>query len=81
MFPIATASSPSMRISYSDNGFWRNINYFDYTFLRNAFRTALLNEMEPLIGPSFKKVPPVIAITKKASMYMLNLTNVILKLS
>lgn len=25
---------------YSDNGFWRNINYFNYTFLRNAFRTA-----------------------------------------
>lgn len=41
---------------YSDNGFWRNINYFDYTFLRNAFRTALLNEMGSKIGPSFKKV-------------------------
>jgi len=25
---------------YSDNGFWSNINYFNYTFLRNAFRTA-----------------------------------------
>lgn len=41
---------------FSDNGFWRNIDYFDYTFLRNAFRTALLNEMEDKIGPSFKKV-------------------------
>jgi hypothetical protein len=41
---------------YSDNGFWRSISHFNYTFLRNAFRTALLNEMEVLTGPSFKKV-------------------------
>lgn len=41
---------------YSDNGFWRNINYFNYTFLRNAFRTALLNEMENTVGSSFKKI-------------------------
>lgn len=34
---------------YSDNGFWRNINHFNYTYLRNAFRTALLNEMESRI--------------------------------
>ncbi len=41
---------------YSDNGFWRNVNYFNYTYLRNAFRTALLNEMEAETGLSFKKV-------------------------
>lgn len=41
---------------YSDSGFWRNINHFNYTYLRNAFRTALLNKMEAVIGPSFKKV-------------------------
>lgn len=41
---------------YSDNGLWRNISYFNYTFLRNAFRTALLNEMEAMTGPSFKKI-------------------------
>ena len=41
---------------YSDSGFWRNISHFNYTFLRNAFRTALLNEMELRIGPSFKKI-------------------------
>jgi hypothetical protein len=40
---------------FSDDGFWRHVNYFNYTFLRNAFRTALLNEMEAKIGPSFKK--------------------------
>lgn len=41
---------------YSDDGFWRNVKHFDYTFLHNAFRTALLNEMESKIGSSFKKV-------------------------
>ena len=41
---------------YSDDGFWRNVKHFDYTFLRNAFRTALPNEMESKIGSSFKKV-------------------------
>ena len=41
---------------YRDDGVWRNVKHFDYTFLRNAFRTALLNEMESKIGSSFKKV-------------------------
>ena len=41
---------------YSDDGVLRNVKHFDYTFLRNAFRTALLNEMESKIGSSFKKV-------------------------
>jgi len=29
---------------------------YNYTFLRNAFRTALLNEMEAMAGSSFKKI-------------------------
>ena len=41
---------------FSNDGFWRNVRHFDYTYLRNAFRTALLNEMESRIGSSFKKV-------------------------
>ena len=32
---------------------WRPVKHFDYTLLRNAFCTALLNEMEKAIGPSF----------------------------
>lgn len=40
----------------SDNGFWRNVQHFNYTYLRNAFRTALFNEMDAKLGPSFKKV-------------------------
>lgn len=41
---------------YSDDGFWRNINHFNYVYLRNAFRTALLNELELKLGSGFKKV-------------------------
>ena len=41
---------------YSDDGFWRHVKHFNYTYLRNAFRTALLNEMESHIGSSFKNV-------------------------
>lgn len=41
---------------FSDDGFWRNVKHFNYTYLRNSFRTALLNEMETKLGPSFKKV-------------------------
>lgn len=32
------------------------MKHFNYNFLRNAFRTALLNEMETHLGSSFKKV-------------------------
>lgn len=35
---------------------WRPHKHFNYTFLRNAFCTALLNEMEKHIGKSFKSV-------------------------
>ncbi len=41
---------------YSDDGFWRHIKHFNYNYLHNAFRTALLNEMEPHLDKSFKKV-------------------------
>ena len=39
---------------YSDDGFWRHVSYFNYTYLRNSFRTVLLNMMESCIGPSFR---------------------------
>ena len=38
------------------SGLWRANKHFNYTFLRNAFRTALLNLLEKKLGPSFKKV-------------------------
>lgn len=40
----------------ADNGSWRHVNYFNYTYLRNSFRTALLNLMQKSLGPSFKKI-------------------------
>ena len=40
---------------HSDDGFWRPVHHFNYTYLRNAFRTALLDEMERKLGSSFKK--------------------------
>lgn len=40
---------------------WRSIKHFNYYYLRNSFRTALLNEMETHIGSSFRRV--------KASIY------------
>lgn len=38
------------------SGLWRKKDHFNYTYLRNAFRTALLNLMEKKLGPSFKSV-------------------------
>ena len=49
---------------YSDDGYWRHVKHFNYTYLRNAFRTALLDAMETAIGPSFKRA--------KADMYRLH---------
>ena len=55
---------------YSDNGFWRHVKHFNYTYLRNAFRTALLNELESIIGPSFKKVKSLCYIEHKDGFYV-----------
>ena len=55
---------------YSDNGFWRNCTYFNYTYLRNAFRTALLNELETRLGPSFKKVKATCYREHKEGFYV-----------
>ncbi len=39
-----------------NSGLWRKKAHFNYNFLRSAFQTALLNEMEAKIGSPFKKV-------------------------
>ncbi|MCD7835203.1 MAG: transposase [Lachnospiraceae bacterium] len=39
-----------------NSGLWRCKTHFNYRFLRNAFRTALLSLLEAKPGPSFKKV-------------------------
>ena len=55
---------------YSDDGFWRHITHFNYTYLRNAFRTALLNEMQSRLGPSFKKVKALCYSEHKHGFYV-----------
>ena len=55
---------------FSDEGFWRVIKYFNYTYLRKAFQTALLNELEKNIGPSFKKIKSAIYKKDKNGFYV-----------
>lgn len=55
---------------YSDDGFWRHVKHFNYSYLRNAFRTALLNELEDRIGPSFKKVKAKCYTQHKQGFYV-----------
>lgn len=55
---------------FSDDGFWRNVRHFHYGFLRKAFQTALLDEMEKRIGPSFKKIKAHIYSKDKNGFYV-----------
>lgn len=55
---------------YSDDGFWRDVHYFNYTYLRNSFRTVLLNEMESRIGSSFKKIKALCYKEHKDGFYV-----------
>ena len=55
---------------HSDDGFWKTVKHFNYTFLRNAFRTALLNEMENILGPTFKKVKSKCYTEHKQGFYV-----------
>lgn len=43
-----------------ESGLWRRKDHFPFKFLRDAFQTALLNEMQSRLGPSFKKVKAAI---------------------
>ncbi len=55
---------------FSDDGFWRVVKHFNYTLLRKSFQTALLNEMEHHIGPSFKKIKAQIYHKDKNGFYI-----------
>ena len=54
----------------SNSGLWRNKTHFNYTFLRNAFQTALFNELSKHLGPSFKKVKASIYKNQKNGFYV-----------
>ena len=60
---------------FSDDGFWRNIHYFDYTFLRNAFRTALLDLKKQKLDPSFKTVKALCYSEHKHGFYVYDKPN------
>ena len=53
-----------------NSGFWRHKKHFNYTLLRNSFQTALLNELEKKIGPSFKKVKALCYSNHKDGFYV-----------
>lgn len=55
---------------FSDNAFWRHKKHFNYKFLRFAFRTALLNDLEKRIGPSFKKIKALMYKRHKDGFYV-----------
>ena len=55
---------------FSDDGFWRVVKHFSYTLLRKSFQTALLNDMEKKIGPSFKKTKAAIYKKDKNGFYV-----------
>ena len=54
----------------SDDGFWRVVKHFNYTLLRKSFQTALLNELEKRIGPSFKITKALIYRKDKNGFYI-----------
>ena len=53
-----------------NSGIWRRKVHFNYTFLRNAFRTVLLNLLEEKIGPSFKKIKAMCYRQHKQGFYV-----------
>lgn len=55
---------------FSDGGFWRVVKHFNYTLLRKSFQTALLDELEKRIGPSFKKTKALIYRKDKNGFYV-----------
>jgi hypothetical protein len=54
----------------SDDGFWRVVKHFNYTYFRKAFQTSLLDIMEKKIGPSFKKIKAAIYKKDKDGFYV-----------
>lgn len=56
--------------AFSDDGHWRSVKHFNYTFLRKSFQTALLDHLERRIGPSFKKTKALIYRKNKNGFYV-----------
>ena len=54
----------------SNSARWRPFKHFNYRLLRASFQTALLNEMHPRIGDSFKKVKASVYRNQKNGFYV-----------
>ena len=54
----------------SNDNFWRKVTHFNYSYLRNAFCTALLNELHNKLGSSFKKTKSFIYSHCKNGFYI-----------
>lgn len=53
-----------------NSGLWRSKKHFNYRLLRDSFQTALLNELEQHLGPSFKSVKSSIYRNHKNGFYV-----------
>ena len=61
------------------SGLWRNVNHFNYVFMRNSFQTALLKELKKkLLFLLIKRFLRSTNITITVFMFMQNLTAAIL---
>ena len=55
---------------FSDDGVWRKVTYFNYSYLRKSFHTVLLNKLEKRIGPSFKKMKAAVYHRDRNGFYV-----------
>lgn len=55
---------------FSDDGVWRKVTYFNYSYLRKSFQTVLLNKLEKRIGPSFKKMKAAVYHRDRNGFYV-----------
>lgn len=53
-----------------NRGIWRSKTHFNYKLMRDSFQTALLNELDKYLGPSFKKVKASIYKNHKNGFYV-----------
>jgi hypothetical protein len=53
-----------------NSGLWRNKTHFNYRFMRDAFQTALLNELQKHLDTSFKKVKSSVYRNHKNGFYV-----------
>lgn len=55
---------------FSDDGLWRTVKYFNYSYLHKSFQTVLLYKLEQPICASFKKTKAAIYRKDKNGFYV-----------